>query len=247
MARFVFVGIGVLALATSAFAQVPNPAAPPGPFDKAVAAAPRQMREGAMVIKWKADGTYDTLRPGTNRLVCYDQSGEASEQPFSSQCTSVGNMDRAQQNMKFESEPDRAKRQAALDAAEKDGSRAKPEFGSVWYHVMGADPEHTRTHMTIAVPFNDAEAMERRIERLVEEGRAPACVIMEPAMMNLGIVLPEPGYLEAVREITRKHGVLLIFDEVKTGLCIAAGGAVERFGVVADLRSEEHTSELQSQ
>ena len=89
--------------------------------------------------------------------------------------------------------------------------------------------------MTIAVPFNDAEAMERRIERLVEEGRAPACVIMEPAMMNLGVVLPEPGYLEAVREITRKHGVLLIFDEVKTGLCIAAGGAVERFGVMPDL------------
>jgi len=89
--------------------------------------------------------------------------------------------------------------------------------------------------LTIAVPFNDAEAMERRIERLVEEGRPPACVIMEPAMMNLGVVLPEPGYLDAVREITRKHGVLLIFDEVKTGLCIAAGGAVERFGVTPDL------------
>jgi len=89
--------------------------------------------------------------------------------------------------------------------------------------------------LTVPVPFNDAEAMERRIERLVEEGRPPACVIMEPAMMNLGVVLPEPGYLEAVREITRKHGVLLIFDEVKTGLCIAAGGAVERFGVTPDL------------
>ena len=89
--------------------------------------------------------------------------------------------------------------------------------------------------MTVAVPFNDAEAMERRIERLFEEGRPPACVIMEPAMMNLGVVLPEPGYLEAVREITRKHGVMLIFDEVKTGLCIASGGAVERYGVVPDL------------
>ncbi|RDI75799.1 Glutamate-1-semialdehyde aminotransferase [Gaiella occulta] len=89
--------------------------------------------------------------------------------------------------------------------------------------------------MTVAVPFNDAEAMERRIERLIEEGRAPACVIMEAAMMNLGVVLPEPGYLEAVREITRRHGILLIFDEVKTGLCIAAGGAVERFGVRPDL------------
>ena len=89
--------------------------------------------------------------------------------------------------------------------------------------------------MTIAVPFNDAEAMERRIEQLIDEGRAPACVIMEPAMMNLGVVLPQQGYLEAVREITRKHGIMLIFDEVKTGLCIAAGGAVERFGVVPDL------------
>jgi len=89
--------------------------------------------------------------------------------------------------------------------------------------------------MTIAVPFNDAGAMERRIERLIDEGRKPACVLMEAAMMNLGVVLPEPGYLEAVRELTRRHGILLIFDEVKTGLCIAAGGATERFGVKPDM------------
>ena len=153
MARFVFVGIGVLALATSAFAQVPNPAAPPGPFDKAVAAAPRQMREGAMVIKWKADGTYDTLRPGTNRLVCYDQSGEASEQPFSSQCTSVGNIERVKQNKVFEAkEADRAKREAALAEAEKAGTRVKPEFGSVFYTLSGADQATARLHVTISVP-----------------------------------------------------------------------------------------------
>ena len=48
--------------------------------------------------------------------------------------------------------------------------------------------------------------MERRVERLAAEGRLPACVIMEAAMMNLGVVLPEPGYLEAVREITRGTG-----------------------------------------
>jgi glutamate-1-semialdehyde 2,1-aminomutase len=58
---------------------------------------------------------------------------------------------------------------------------------------------------------------------------------MEAAMMNLGVVLPEPGYLEAVREITQRHGIVLIFDEVKTGLTIAAGGATERFGVTPDL------------
>ncbi len=89
--------------------------------------------------------------------------------------------------------------------------------------------------LTVPVPFNDADAMERRLSRLADEGRTPACVIMEAAMMNLGVVLPEPGYLEAVREITRRHGIVLIFDEVKTGLCIAAGGATERFGVTPDM------------
>ena len=74
-----------------------------------------------------------------------------------------------------------------------------------------------------SVHFNDAESLDRRIAELDREGRKPACMIMEPAMMNLGVVLPEPGYLEAVREITSRHGVVLIFDEVKTGLCIAAG------------------------
>ena len=89
--------------------------------------------------------------------------------------------------------------------------------------------------MTIAVPFNDAEAMERRIQRLDAEGRKPACVIMEAAMMNLGVVLPEDGYLQAVRDITKKYGIVLIFDEVKTGLCIAPGGATEKFGVQPDM------------
>jgi glutamate-1-semialdehyde 2,1-aminomutase len=89
--------------------------------------------------------------------------------------------------------------------------------------------------MTVAVPFNDAGALERRIEKLEAEGRPPACMIMEPAMMNIGVVLPEPGYLDAVRDITRRHGVVLIFDEVKTGICTAPGGGVERFGVVPDM------------
>ena len=85
------------------------------------------------------------------------------------------------------------------------------------------------------MPFNDAPMMEARIQHLIDEGRKPACVIMEAAMMNLGVVLPEPGYLQAVREITKKHGIVLIFDEVKTGICTAAGGAVERWGVVPDM------------
>jgi glutamate-1-semialdehyde 2,1-aminomutase len=60
-------------------------------------------------------------------------------------------------------------------------------------------------------------------------------LIMEPVMMNLGIVMPQPGYLEKVRELCSKHNVVLIFDEVKTGVTIAAGGATELFGVQPDL------------
>ncbi|HVW17634.1 MAG TPA: aspartate aminotransferase family protein [Solirubrobacteraceae bacterium] len=99
----------------------------------------------------------------------------------------------------------------------------------------GAGIPQATVDLTHAVHFNDAEGLDRRIAQLDAEGRKPACLIMEAAMMNLGVVLPEPGYLEAVREITSRHGVVLIFDEVKTGLCIAAGGAVERFGVVPDM------------
>jgi glutamate-1-semialdehyde 2,1-aminomutase len=106
------------------------------------------------------------------------------------------------------------------------------ELPSVGY---GAGVPQAIVELTVAVPFNDVGAMERRIERLESQDRAPACVIMEAAMMNLGIIPPEPGYLEAVRELTRRRGIVLIFDEVKTGFTIAAGGATERFGVQPDL------------
>lgn len=98
----------------------------------------------------------------------------------------------------------------------------------------GGIPQAT-VDMTVPVHFNDAESMERRIVELDREGRRPACVIMEAAMMNLGVVLPEPGYLDAVRDITRRHGIVLIVDEVKTGLAIAAGGATEAFAIEPDM------------
>jgi glutamate-1-semialdehyde 2,1-aminomutase len=108
----------------------------------------------------------------------------------------------------------------------------REELASLAY---GAGIPQAVVDLTVAVPFNDADALERRIERLAAQDRLPACLIMEAAMMNLGVVLPEPGYLEAVREITRRHGIVLIFDEVKTGLTVAAGGATELFGVVPDM------------
>jgi hypothetical protein len=145
--------LGVLAVSTSAFAQTT------AEVDRALAAAPRQMREGAGVIKWKPDYTYDTLKKGTNRMVCYDRSGEPGRAPFAVQCTSVGNLERVAQNRKFEVETDPAKRKALIDAAEADGTRVKPEFGSVFISMNGPDQATARTHTTIAVPGATAQTM----------------------------------------------------------------------------------------
>ena len=138
--------LSVLAVSASAIAQTTDT------IERALLAAPRQAKEGATVIKWNPDQTYETLRKGTNRVVCYDQSGLPSEQPFSAQCTSIGNLERVAQNRKFEMIADRAERQKALDAAEANGSRVKPEFGSVFYTFAGADQASARMHITIAVP-----------------------------------------------------------------------------------------------
>jgi hypothetical protein len=148
MKAFVLIGIGLLAWSASGSAQ-----APAANVDTALLAAPRNARDAAMVIKWKADGTYDTIRPGTNRLVCYDQSGDPGEQPFAVQCTSVGNLERVKQNKEIErKEADRTKREALFAEMEKAGTRVKPEFGSVFYSMSGKDQATARLHVTIAVP-----------------------------------------------------------------------------------------------
>jgi len=86
--------------------------------------------------------------------------------------------------------------------------------------------------LTSVVPYNDAGALETAFGRFPGE---IAAVILEPLAANMGVVPARAGYLEAVRELTRRHGALLIFDEVITGFRLAAGGAQERYGVRADL------------
>ena len=85
---------------------------------------------------------------------------------------------------------------------------------------------------TLLAPYNDLEAARAVFER---EGADIACVIVEPVAANMGLVLPKPGFLEGLRELTAKHGALLIFDEVITGFRLAYGGAQARFGIEADL------------
>jgi len=138
--------LGALAVSTSAMAQTNEE------IDRALAAAPRNQHDAATVIKWKADYTYETLKKGTNKLVCYDRSNEAGRPAFAVQCTTLGNLPRVAQNRKFEAIADKNARQAAIEAAEKDGTRVKPEFGSVFISVSGPDKEHAHQHTTIAVP-----------------------------------------------------------------------------------------------
>lgn len=85
---------------------------------------------------------------------------------------------------------------------------------------------------TIVIPYNDPEAL----ERVLRTGEV-ACFIVEPVMENIGICLPQSGYLHAVREITERYGTLLIFDEVKTGITAGWGGATGALGVTPDLVS----------
>ena len=157
MKRKITLAVTLLCAATGAFAQSDQ-----AYIDKATLAAPNApLKAAAMVIRFKADFTYDVVKPGANpnALVCYDKSGIPGQQAVSSECTNQGNLKRAAQNIKAEALGDKAKSEAVLDAAEKDGTREKPVFGSVWYHFRGADREHGSTHMTIAVPGATAQSL----------------------------------------------------------------------------------------
>jgi len=136
----------VLALSVCALAQT-SPE-----IDKAVLAAPAQMKDAATVIKWKADFTYDTLRKGTNKLVCYERPVQPGDQPFSVECTSLTNLERVAVSLKTEASVPQAERRAAFEALEKAGKWPKPEYGSVFYNMSGATQANARLHATICVP-----------------------------------------------------------------------------------------------
>jgi glutamate-1-semialdehyde 2,1-aminomutase len=91
-------------------------------------------------------------------------------------------------------------------------------------------PEDT-TRNTLLCPFNDSEA----VERLVKTHDDIAAIILEPIIGNMGCIMPEEGYLKRLREITRKNGIALIFDEVITGFRLGLGGAQEYYGVMPDI------------
>lgn len=148
MKRVLLTALVLLPLLVAASAQTQDQG-----IEKALLALPAQMRGAAMVIKWKGDFTYDTLRKGTNRLVCYERPIQPGDQPFSVECTSNANLERVAQSLKTEKMfQDPKERRAAFETMEKAGKWTKPEFGSVFYNLSGADPAQARSHATISMP-----------------------------------------------------------------------------------------------
>lgn len=198
MKRMAPFAMGFMAATAVALAQGPagRPAPPPPPLepgasqadvDKALIAAPANQRDQATVIRWKAgDYSYDTLRKGTNQLVCYDRSGFPQQQPFSVQCTSLANLPRVAQNLKAEAAGDRKASEAMLQEMEKAGTRIKPEYGSMWHSVAGKDrASATRHHQMIAVPGATTQST-----GLPENGRQGGAWIMNAGTSTAHVMMP---------------------------------------------------------
>ncbi len=155
-------------------------------IDKALAAAPARMREATTVIRWNADHTYEVLKEGTNRMVCFDRSSEARRAAFDVQCTSLGNLERVAQNRRFRAmSVDRQEENALIEAAEASGTRVLPEYGSVWIAMRGDDQASAGTHTTIAVPGATTQTT-----GLPESGSEGGAYIMGAGTSTAHIMIP---------------------------------------------------------
>lgn len=184
MKRTIFTALSILVFSAAAVAQAPTEE-----IEKALTplqGAQANLRDGATVIKWKADFTYDTLRKGTNRMVCYDRSGQPGQAPFAVECTSIANLDRVAQNLKIEgANPDAKAKRAAFEDLEKAGKWTKPEMGSIWIHVTGQNATSTRKHVTIAMPGATGKTL-----GLPENGQQGGVWIMDAGSSEAHLMIP---------------------------------------------------------
>ncbi|HBE00005.1 MAG: hypothetical protein MK486_14110 [Gemmatimonadetes bacterium] len=154
MKRMVLVLVGLVVFTASAQAQTV-----PEVIELVVGQSLPRFPGEATLIKWNADYTYETLREGSNTLVCYDCADERDRALFSAQCTSLANLDRVAQNRRFRVETeDAAGERAMIDAAEQAGTRVQPEYDSIWFRMDGADQASALLHATIAMPGATTES-----------------------------------------------------------------------------------------
>ena len=172
---------GMLLIAVAAQAQTAAEV-----IEQAVAKSPLRFTGEATLIKWKPDHTYDVIRKGTNTLVCYDRSDERGRTPFAAQCTSLTNLPRVAQSRKIRAATkDTTEENAAIAAAEKDGTRIKPEYGSLWLRMDGKDKDTAQLHVTIATPGATGASL-----GLPENGRAGGAWVMEAGTTASHIMVP---------------------------------------------------------
>jgi hypothetical protein len=169
----------LIASAIVVFAQDPS-------VEKVLLPAPRNMQAAATIIKWKSDFTYDTVRKGTNKLVCYERPTQPGDtNSFSVECTSIANLERVAVSLKTETIQDPKQRRTAFEELEKAGKWPKPEFGSVFYNLTGPDQANAHPHATVCVPG----ATEKTLG-LPETGDKGGAWIMNAGTSAAHIMLP---------------------------------------------------------
>ncbi len=154
--------------------------------ERMLAGLSANLRAATGVIRWKTDFTFETVKKGTNRLVCFDRASEDRRNPFAAQCTSLGSLERVAQNRRFRvASKTEAEEQAMIAAAEKNGTRIKPEYGAPWININGPDHKTLRVHFTIAMPGATAASL-----GLPDNGKQNGAWVMDGGTSAAHIMLP---------------------------------------------------------
>ena len=181
MRQIIVVLVGVVLWSDSAAGQTATQV-----IEQAIGASLAKYPGEATVITWNADYTHQTLKEGTNKLVCYDRSDERDSAPFSAQCTSLANLDRVAQDRRFRAETaDTEAENALIAAAEEAGTRVRPEYGSIWFRMDGRDQDSALLHATIAVPGATTESI-----GLPDSPQAGGAWLMEQRTSAAHIMIP---------------------------------------------------------
>ena len=142
--------------------------------------------QGAAVVTWNADFTWETVKEGTNTWVCYDRSGDSNEAPFAVQCTSKANLPRVAQNRSFDAQGTTGEERGELvTAAQANGTRIDAEYGSMFISMNGQNRESAGIHRTVATPYATGEST-----GLPENGRQGGAWVMAAGTSEAHIMVP---------------------------------------------------------